>query len=137
MTPHAVAKPLPIVTPLDEPYWEYTRQGELRIQRCTDCDAFRYPSSALCPDCGSEHATWTRVSGKGTVFSWVVFHKCYFPGFAGEMPYNVAMIRLDEGPLFVANIVDVDNAAIRSGMPVEVVFDRVDERFTIPRFRPA
>lgn len=130
------AKPLPIVTPLDAPYWEYTRRGELRLQQCGACGALRFPASAVCASCDSDVAVWTRVSGKGRVFSWVVFHKAYFPGFAAEIPYNVAMIALDEGPMFITNVIGVDNADLRKGMRVEVVFEKVSDEFTIPKFRP-
>lgn len=132
----AYDKPRPIVSPIEQPYWDFLRQHEIRLQRCAACGVFRFPASAVCAECDSGQFAWERISGNGEVSSWVVFHKCYFPSFAGEIPYNVAMIELEEGPLFIANIVDIDNAAIRRGMPVEIVFDDVAEDLTIPRFRP-
>lgn len=132
-----VQKPLPIVTPLDELYWKFTQQHELRLQRCSRCRQFRFPASAVCPECDADEAEWIAVSGNGTLFSWVVFHKCYFPGFAQEIPYNVAMIRLDEGPMFISNVTGVDNAALRKGMRLSVYFEDVSEEFTIPKFRPS
>ena len=69
------------------------------------------------------------------MFSWVVFHKAYFASFEPDVPYNVAMVRLEDGPMFVANIVEIKNTAIRRGMLVEIVFDDVTEDLTIPRFK--
>ena len=130
------ALPRPEITPLDRPYWAYLRAHDYRLQRCADCGAFRFPAAPLCPDCGARTHDWTPCSGRGAVISWVVFHRCYFPAFAGDIPYNVAMIRLEEGPVVIANLRGIANAAIRAGLPVEVVFEDVDESLTIANFRP-
>jgi uncharacterized OB-fold protein len=66
----------------------------------------------------------------------VVFHRAYFSSFEPEVPYNVAEVELDEGPRLLTNLVEVDNAEIRVGMPVEVVFDDVTEEVTLAKFRP-
>jgi uncharacterized OB-fold protein len=76
------------------------------------------------------------MSGRGTIATWVVFHKLYHPSFARDLPYNVAFIQLEEGPRIIANVVGASNDELRIGMPVEVVFDKVNEEVTIPRFRP-
>jgi len=128
-------KPLPSATILDRPYWEHAQRHELALQKCSDCGQFRYPASPVCPECDGAKYDWTRVSGKGCVISWVIFHRCYFPSFEDEMPYNVALIQLDEGPVVISNIVDIDNDEIASGLRVEVVFDDVDEQISIPKFR--
>jgi uncharacterized OB-fold protein len=76
-----------------------------------------------------------RVRGLRKVLSWVVFHRCYFPSFANEMPYNVAMIALDEGPIMVSNVL-APNESLRGSMPVEVVFEDATPEISIPKFRP-
>ena len=131
------AKPLPRVTALNRPFWEATRRHELRLQRCADCGRFRYPPSPVCPDCLSEEGEWVRVSGRGTVTTWVVFHRKYFPSFAADLPYHVVQVQLEEGPRLTANLVDVTNDELQVGMPVEVVFDDVTPEISLPRFRRA
>jgi uncharacterized OB-fold protein len=79
--------------------------------------------------------TWKPVSGKGTLFSFVVFHRPYHPGFKGDLPYNVSLVELDEGPRLLTNIVGIANDELRVGMSVEVVFDDVTEAVTLPKFR--
>ena len=69
--------------------------------------------------------------------SWVVFHQKYYAGFADELPYSVALVRLDEGPLLMSNLVGVPNDALRIGQRVRVTFRDVDERISIPVFEPA
>ena len=133
----AYAKPLPRVTADNRPFWEAARRHQLVLQRCEECGRFRYPPGPVCPDCLSERAEWTPVSGRGRVTTFVDFHKAWFPSFAGDIPYNMIQVELDEGPRLTANLVGVPNAEIRIDMPVEVVFDDVTSDITLPRFQRA
>ncbi|OGK94068.1 MAG: hypothetical protein A2X50_03540 [Candidatus Rokubacteria bacterium GWF2_70_14] len=133
----AYPRPLPRVTPDNLPFWEAARRHELRLQRCGACGRFWHPPGPVCPDCLSERFDWTPVSGRGTVSSFVVFHKTYFPAFADAIPYAVVQVELEEGPRLTANLVNVPLAEIRIGMPVSVVFDDVTPEISIPRFRRA
>ena len=128
-------KPLPMATEESAPYWEGTRLGELRAQRCSDCKYLRWPPSAVCPRCLSRQTEWIALSGRGRVYSWIVVHKSQHPAFWGD-PYNVAIVELDEGPRLHTNLVEVDPAKIAIGMPVEVVFEKQNDEITLPRFRP-
>lgn len=131
-----IDKPLPMPTEESAPFWEGTRVGELRAQRCGDCGHLRWPPAVICPICLSGRHEWVRLSGRGRVFSWIVVHKSQHPAFWGD-PFNVAIVELDEGPRLHTNLVDVDPAAIRIGLPVEVVFDPQNDEISLPRFKPA
>jgi uncharacterized OB-fold protein len=128
-------KPLPVPTPESAPYWAAARRHELVLQHCDACGLPWFPPSLLCPECLSDVFTWKPVSGKGTLFSFVVFHRPYHPGFKGDLPYNVSLVELDEGPRLLTNIVGIANDELRVGMSVEVVFDDVTEAVTLPKFR--
>ena len=130
------AKPLPEITPAMRPFWEAARQHELVVQRCTACGAHRFPARDICSRCLSRDAEWVRSAGRGAVFSWAVMHQVYHPGFAGDVPYALVVIELDEGARLVSNLVDCPVDAIRAGMGVEVVFDDVTPDVTLPKFRP-
>ena len=52
------------------------------------------------------------------------------------MPYTVAVVVLDEGPHILTNIVGCQPDKVRCEMPVGVVWEDVDERITLPKFRP-
>jgi hypothetical protein len=131
-----IDKPLPMPTEDSATYWEGTRKGELRAQKCLDCGHLRWPPATHCPRCLSPEHEWTTLSGKGKVYSWIVVHKSQHPAFWGD-PFNVAIVELDEGPRLHTNLVDVDPARISIGMPVEVVFDKQNDEITLPKFRPA
>jgi len=128
-------KPLPAVTDENREFWEGARRGKLRMQKCDDCGHIRYPISHVCPKCLSYNFGWTDLSGQGEVFSYVVFHQLYNKAFEKDIPYNVALVQLAEGPRMYSNIVGVDNAAVKIGDKVEAVFDPVTREVTIPRFR--
>lgn len=129
------AKPLPTLTEENRPFWDACRQGHLSLQRCTSCDRMRYPISPFCPHCLSAGFEWSRVSGRGSVFSYVVFHRAYHPGFAADVPYNVALVQLEEGPRMYSNIVGTPNDQVHVGAEVEAVFERATDEVSIPKFR--
>ena len=131
-----IEKPLPAVTEDGAPYWEGCRQGQLRAQRCTACGHIRWPPSALCPRCLADGTEWRALSGRGTVYSFIVVHRPQHPAFFGDAPYNVATVELDEGIRLHTSVVDCANDTLAVGMAVEVVFDRVNDEVTLPRFRP-
>ena len=129
-------KPLPEITDENRPFWEAARRNELIMQKCLDCGRYRYPPAPICPHCLSMEAEWAKVSGRGRVYTWTIFHQVYHPAFKDEVPYNVAVVKLDEGPQLISTVVDCDNEDLYLDMPVEVVFDEVTEEVTLPRFRP-
>jgi uncharacterized OB-fold protein len=130
------AKPIPVPSEESRPFWDAVRRHEFRVQRCTACQKYWFPPSNICPECLSDQWEWALTGGRGTVFSFVVFHRVYHPAFRDDVPYPVAIIALDEGPRFLSNVVGCPVEDIRVGMPVEVVFDDVTDDCTLPKFRP-
>ncbi len=130
------SKPVPVVTPALAPFFEATRRGVLTVQKCDSCGRFRFPPRELCPHCLSGGASWAPVSGRGEVFSFNVMHQVYHPGFAAEVPYAVVVVQLEEGARMVSNVIGVKPHELRCGMPVEVVFEKLNDEITLPKFRP-
>jgi uncharacterized OB-fold protein len=130
-------KPLPKLNADTKPFWDGCSDHELRFQKCTECGHVRWPPSIICPLCYSNQTKWIRASGKGKVFSFVVYHKAYHPAFEADLPYVVAIVELEEGPHFLTNIVGCDPGAVSCEMPVDVVWEDVTEEFSLPKFRPA
>lgn len=131
-----IDKPLPAITEDGAPYWEHARRGQLAVQRCAACGHLRFPPSVLCPRCLAEEHIWTPLSGRGTIWSFIVVHRPQHPGFFADAPYNVAIVELAEGVRLHANVVDCANEELRIGLPVEVTFAKVDDEVTLPKFRP-
>lgn len=129
------SRPLPEITPDNQAFWDACQRHELSLQRCQDCGDLRLPSP-ICPDCLSMSSEWVRVSGRAKVYTWVVIYQRYHPAFAEDIPYNVAMVELAEGPRLITNIVGCSNEDIHIGMAVEVVFEDVTDEVTLPKFKP-
>ena len=96
-----------------------------------------WPVKPRCDHCFSADVTWVQASGKGTLYSFVLMHQLYHPGFASEIPYNIAQVDLEEGLRIISNVVGVPNDALQIGMALEVTFEDVSEEVTLPKFRPA
>jgi uncharacterized OB-fold protein len=131
-------KQLPVPTPETAPYWEGCKQHELRIPFCSDCKQYFFYPRRYCPACLSDAIEWRTASGKGTLLTYVINQRPA-PGFEDETPYAIAVVQLEEGPHLMTNIVNTTIAPenLPAGLPVEVVFDDVNENVTIPKFQPA
>jgi uncharacterized OB-fold protein len=132
----AYEKPLPIIDEDNAPYWEYCHKHELRMQKCKSCGHIRFPVSVVCPKCNSLESEWTQLSGRGRVFSYVVYQVAYHPSYKDDIPYIVAIIQLDEGPRMESNVTGCKVDDMYIDMPVEVYFDDVTDSISLPKFRP-
>jgi len=129
-------KPLPEEDKWSEPFFAGARDGKLVAQRCAETKKFFFPPAPVSPFTRDKNWTWETLSGTGKVASYVVMHQKYFPGFADEVPYPVIEVELDEGVRLLSNIVDLGERELAVGMPVEVVFQKASETFTLPVFKP-
>jgi uncharacterized protein len=137
------AKPVPIPDEESRPFFEGARQGVLLLRRCRACAEFMSPTGGIgtplrprCVSCFSAELEWAPAGGKGTLYSFALMHQLYDPAFADELPYNVAVVQLDEGVRMTTNVVDCANEDLWIGMPLEVTFERISEEIAIPKFRP-
>ena len=131
----APPRPVPEVTPALAPYFAAARDRRLVVQRCVDCGALRFPPREICTRCLGRDVAWQEVSGRGEVFSYNVMHQVYHPAFASAVPYAVVVVKLEEGPKIITNVVDCPVDRIEVGMPVEVVFEEFDEGLALPKFQ--
>ena len=55
-----------------------------------------------------------------------------------EAPFVTAIVQLEEGPLMPTNIVmdDPTPEKLQIGMPLEVVFEHINEKIALPKFKP-
>ncbi|NKS54202.1 hypothetical protein GS500_14795 [Rhodococcus hoagii] len=117
------------------PYFEALDRNELTTTRCTSCGVAQFPPRAACGACGVfDSFEWIESTGRGTIWTFGIFHKMYFPNF-GPSPYNVAVVELDEGTKLITNIVGTTNAQLMIGMRVRAVFEDI-EGHTAVRFQP-
>ena len=116
----------------DARFWSFVDGGELRVQRCVDCGAYRHPPRPTCARCGSSASDWVAASGHGEVWATTIIHPPTLPAFTARTPYNAVVVRLDEGVFMVGNVV-VGDAVV--GASVEVVITEVEDGLRLPLFR--
>lgn len=127
--------PQPSVDRWNKAFWDACQLNRLIAQRCRATGKVWLPPSPVSPYAPEAGWDWIECSGKGEVVSWVVFHQKYFAGFADRIPYNCAMIRLEEGALLISNI-EGPNEAIHIGQRVTVAFEKRGAA-NVPVFRGA
>lgn len=102
------------------PFWDSLREGTLRVQQCHDCGRHTFPPMPGCPHCSAEpdQVFWEQVSGRATLYSWVVATYAFHPDFADAVPYVVGLVQLEEGPRVYARVIDVPESQLRMDLPL-------------------
>jgi uncharacterized OB-fold protein len=130
-------RPLPHPTPETQHFWDGTRAGELRLQRCDACAKVYFPPRPFCPACASRSVSVFTATGKAKLYSYIINHRAA-PGSGFEAPYAIAVVELDEGPRMMTNIIETPQTPenLVLDMPLEVVFEPASDEIALPLFRP-
>jgi hypothetical protein len=120
-----------LVSPLPDPtdrltsdFWAAARGSRLVVQRCPDCGYLRWPPGPACPECLRPGGDWTRLSPAGVLYSYTTYQRSFSPALAGDVPYSVGLVELDEGPRMYGRLLDPpDELAV--GARVGGVFEPV------------
>src|SRR5215472_2089846 len=65
-------------------YFRHCAEHDFHLQQCDDCKLLRYLTS-----------TWTRVDGRGEVYSYEEVRHGIQPAFQARVPYMVLLVELD------------------------------------------
>ncbi|WP_162234067.1 Zn-ribbon domain-containing OB-fold protein [Mycolicibacterium goodii] len=116
--------------PADQHFWDALRRKCLQLQHCEKCDYVRFPASERCPECWEPGGRWRAVEPSGTVWSHTTYHRPLHPDLRHAVPYTVALVELDSGPVLPGRITGAADA-IRIGARVEGRFTAVTAEFTM------
>lgn len=137
MTEDPQERLLPNPDPVSQPYWDALREHRLVLQKCANCGAIRHYPRPVCDKCYSMDVEWTDASGKGTVHSWTVSHHAFHFSFKRDLPITLALIDLEEGVRLNCQLRGVDPENITFGLPVQIGFDNLTDKVTVPVAMPA
>ncbi|MGE4240667.1 Zn-ribbon domain-containing OB-fold protein [Ramlibacter sp.] len=134
----SLARPIPVPSPLTQPFWDAARAGRLEIQRCESCAKYTHPPAPFCIRCSGRLA-FTPVSGRGTVRACTVMHNPSVLALRDAVPYTVIVVELDEQDdvLLVSNLPEHASGEPVIGKPVEVWFEPIGDGMSLPQFRLA
>lgn len=135
---------LPHIDELNEPFWEGCRAGVLRVQRCPETGRYMFPPRPLNSWTPGVAPIWADMSGRGRIWSVIEPHPPLMLNFTELAPYNAIVVELEEDPSIriPGNLVAAPGAAINSvaydaieiGTAVEVVFARMTDEISLPRW---
>jgi hypothetical protein len=119
------------------PFWHGCREHRLLVRRCAN-GHLTWPPRPACPVCGDLEPGWEQVEGKGTLYSWTVIHRTANKYLSAFLPFAVGIVTLERHPSirFVGRCL-AGGSDLYLGAAMEVVFERVDERLTLPVWRTA
>lgn len=123
--PAGLPQPAPTRDGLDREFWEATRRHELIVQRCKDCKAFQFGPEWICHKCNSTEMGWSRVAGRGRIYSWErVWHPVH-PALKAACPYLIVLVELPDANnvRMVGNLLGDPRQEMRIGAEVEAVFE--------------
>lgn len=132
------AEPLTNISPEVAEFWRLLEGGIFSLCKCQRCGKHFWPYT-LCNqhDEIPEFADmeWSPVSGRGSVFASVVVERVLDRDYADEVPFCLALIELDEGPLFPSRIAVDDPYAVSVGDAVRVLLvDVAGADYRLPFF---
>lgn len=129
---------MPTPLPETQPYWDAAVEGKLAIQRCADCAQCYFPPAPVCPHCTSRHVAWEEVSGRATLYSYVITTGPW-PFWEVAPPMSVATIALEEGPRLLSTVVDCEQSptALVIDMPLTATWRKFGDGPKLLCFRPA
>tara|TARA_R110000868_G_scaffold41746_2_gene142180 strand:- start:1224 stop:1655 length:432 start_codon:yes stop_codon:yes gene_type:complete len=121
-----------------EPFWQAAKEERLTACHCADCDTFRMPPTAYCPNCQSQNTDWPTLPGTGTVFSFAICTRSPYPDVP-DFTYVPAVIDLTGAPgaRLVSNIVGLPAGDVEIGMKVKVDWNPIQDGWKLPIFRKA
>jgi len=123
-------------TPETQHFWDGTKAGELRLQRCDACSHVYFPPRPFCPSCASRKVSVFKASGKAKTLQ--LRHQPSACGAGFTPPYAIAVVELDEGVRMMSNIVDCPQTRKRSNSTCgSRCVRKLDDNITLPQFRPA
>ena len=127
---------------LDLPYWEGTRQGVLKVQRCGACNTWQWGPEWLCHHCRSWDMRWVAVegraaSGPGRAAGIRCIRRCKDHG-----PYIAVLVELPHAGnvRMLGNLLGDPQQEVTIGAAVEAVFEPHDDApapYTLVQWRIA
>ncbi len=102
-----------------EDYNKSLKKGKLMGLKCKDCGTVTCPPTMVCRECASTNHEIIELSGMGEI---VTFSVSYVgaEGRQGEHPLTIILVKLDEGPWIMGNLIDMD--------PKKVTIDIIGKR---------
>jgi uncharacterized OB-fold protein len=78
-------------------FYDNLREGRLTTTRCSSCGEILWQPRVVCSRCNSENLEWIDLPREGTIYAHTAMVLGAPMGFEGELPFVIAIVRLDMG----------------------------------------
>jgi len=130
-------KPLPEITPVNQPFWDGAKAGKLMMQKCQSCGKVQFFPRVACVDCFGE-MDWFEAKGTGKIHTFTLVRVPRNPAFKEEVPIYYINVILDEGVIIESRLVGDSKEKVKMGDRVKVVFQAThDPTIKLPCFELA
>lgn len=125
---------LPDLPGLVAAFWKGVKDGELLLQKCSNCGHHRHPPTGVCRACQSFDFDWVPSAGEGTLYSFTVIHHAVHPIVERWVPYTLCLVELDEGPRILSTVDTDRGEALAIGSRMQLRFRDIATDFRLPVF---
>jgi uncharacterized OB-fold protein len=103
-------------------YTNALTKGKLLGLKCNSCGNITTPPKMTCQECGGTDLNIVELGKRGRIVTFTVVNVAP-EGRENEAPYIIALVKLDEGPWIMGNLVDID--------PARAAMDLIDREVTV------
>ncbi len=103
-------------------YAQALTQGKLLGLKCKSCGKITVPPKMTCQECGGTDLDIVELNKHGKIVTFTLVNVAP-EGRQNEVPYIIALVKLDEGPWIMGNLADID--------PSKATMDLIDKEVNV------
>ena len=81
-----MTEPLPIPTPVSQPFWDALREHRIVIQYSPSAEKYVFYPRTLAPGTLTDDLEWREIDGAGTLYTYTVARRPTGPPWADQVP---------------------------------------------------
>ncbi|MCX7996050.1 MAG: Zn-ribbon domain-containing OB-fold protein [candidate division WOR-3 bacterium] len=105
---------------------EIPQRYRLEAAKCKKCGKIFFPPRLVCSNCKSREFEKITLSEEGKIVTYTTIRVAP-EQFSTQVPYNIAIIELNDGVRLMAQVVDCKPEDMAIGKPVRMVFRKIQE----------
>jgi len=78
-------------------FYDHLREGRFTTTRCSSCGEILWQPRVVCPHCNADTMEWIDLPKEGTIYAHTAMVLGAPLGFEDDLPFVIAIVRLDMG----------------------------------------
>lgn len=116
-------------------YWQATCDKKLLLQFCRRTNRFQHYPRPASSYTGHRDLEWRESSGRGEIYSYTIMRRIR-GAFHAVVPFAIAAVKLDEGVVLIANLINAAEDEIVIGMRVKPSWAPLPDGRNLLMFEP-